>query len=411
VVPPQNGVQKKNKYPELIPLWAGLFIDIMGFYIIIPLLPTFMDTYNTTPLVIGMLLATNAVFTLFAAPIWGRLSDKYGRRPILLISQAGTCTAFIILTFSNTLPLLFIARIVDGCFGGNWSMVKAIITDAVPPKDRGVQMTNIGVCHVFAGLVAPGLVGFLSFIQIFGPEYPVATFGLVAAGFSLGTIFITYFFVEESWPKEKRLHAEKTIKVKLKLKENKDASYLLILYALHTISFTVYITTLTLFMGIVMDLDLLQISILLTISGVARVIIRFSLFTLTKNALGEKKMTQLGLFILVISFFMVGIIKDIWGFAILLIIVSYGVSCSRGMLISKVTQTVSPKEMGKINGYTSTLDSLAQIIGPLFGAFMLQTIDPFWFGLIISLIALGAFLMVFKEVIPFMQKIKLNTES
>lgn len=405
---PHKEKKEKIKYPGLLPLWLGLWVDIMGFYLIIPLLPTFIEAYNTTALVIGILLATNAVFTLFAAPIWGKLSDKYGRRPVLLISQAGTFTAFLMLTFSNSLPLLFAARIVDGCFGGNYPMVKAIITDTVPPKDRGVQMTNIGVCHVLAGLVAPGLVGLLSFIQIFGPDYPIATFGLVAAGFSLSTIFITYFLVEESWPKEKRLKAEKTIKVKIKLRKNKDASYLLTQYALHTISFTVYITTLTLFMGIVLHLNLLQISILLLISGGARFIIRFSLFYLTKKALGEKLMTRLGLFILVISFFLVGIIRDYIGFAILLVVISYGVSCSRGMLTSKVTQTVSPKEMGKINGYTTTLDSIAQVIGPILGAFMLETIDPIWFGLIISLIALGAFLMVFKTFIPFAQKIQMT---
>jgi len=394
----------KVKYPQLNPLWIGLFVDIMGFYIIIPLLPIFMESYNTTPLVMGILLATNAFFTLFAAPIWGRLSDKYGRRPVLLISQAGTFTGFLILTFSNSLELLFLARIIDGCFGGNYPMVKAIITDSVPPQDRGVQMTNIGICHVLAGLVAPGMVGLLSFIQIFGSEYPMGTFGLVAAGFSLTTIIITTLYVEESWPKERRIQAEKTVKVKLKLRENKDASYLLTQYMFHTFSFTIYITTLTLFMKIVLDVDIVQLSVLLTISGLARVIMRFSVFKLTLKALGEKKMTRLGLIILVISFFFVGLIRDIYGFAILLIIVSYGVSCSRGMLISKVTQSVSPKEMGRINGYTTTLDSIAQVIGPILGAFMLQTIDPIWFGLTISLIGLGAFLMVFKVITPYWQK-------
>jgi len=89
----------KTKYPQLIALWAGLFIDILGFYIIFPYLPSLMEIYNATPLVIGLLIATNAVFTLFSAPIWGRLSDKFGRRPMLLIAEAGTCSAFLILAF------------------------------------------------------------------------------------------------------------------------------------------------------------------------------------------------------------------------------------------------------------------------------------------------------------------------
>jgi len=132
----QSPIPVKRKYPELNNLWIGLFVDILGFYIIIPYLPSLMVIYKTTPLVIGLLLATNAVFSLFSAPIWGRLSDKFGRRPILLIAETGTCSAFLILAFSNSLSLLFVARVVDGIFGGNYPITKAIITDSVPPQDR-----------------------------------------------------------------------------------------------------------------------------------------------------------------------------------------------------------------------------------------------------------------------------------
>ncbi|MHA2394986.1 MAG: MFS transporter, partial [Promethearchaeota archaeon] len=121
----------KTKYPILKPLWIGLLIDVLGFYIIIPYIPSLIRIFNATPLIIGLLLATNAAFSLFSAPIWGKLSDKYGRRPILLIAEAGTCSAFLILAFSNSLPMFFIARIVDGIFGGNFPLTKAIITDAV----------------------------------------------------------------------------------------------------------------------------------------------------------------------------------------------------------------------------------------------------------------------------------------
>jgi len=141
---------KKAKYPELTPLWIGLFVDILGFYIIIPFLATFIEVFNTTPFMIGLVLAANAVFTLVSAPIWGRLSDQFGRKPILIISQMGTFAAFLILAFSNTIELLFLSRIVDGIFGGNFPMVKAIISDRVKPKDRGLQMTNVGVVHVLS---------------------------------------------------------------------------------------------------------------------------------------------------------------------------------------------------------------------------------------------------------------------
>ncbi|MFX1257464.1 MAG: MFS transporter [Promethearchaeota archaeon] len=398
--------KEKTKYPELMPLWLAVFIDILGFYIVIPFLPSFIKIFNTTPLVIGLLLATNAMFTLIFAPIWGKLSDKFGRKPTLLISQFGTFSAFLILAFSNSIELIFLSRVIDGVFGGNYPIAKAIISDKVHPKDRGLQMTNIGVIHVLAGLVGPGLGSLLSIILILGPEFPIATPGLVASGLSICTIIVTSLFLKESWPKETRLKMQKEIKVKIRLRENKDVSYLLTLYTFHTFSFTMYITTLTIFMGIVLGLDILGIGILLTISGIFRAIVRFTLFKPTIKLLGEKRMTRLGLFIIVVTFFLMGFVRDIWLFLILMLFVSYGVSCSRGLLISKITQSVKPDEMGKINGFTTTLDSLAQIAGPIIGTLILSFYESYWLGICMSLIALVAFIMVFKHITPLYLKKK-----
>jgi len=408
----QSPIPVKRKYPELNNLWIGLFVDILGFYIIIPYLPSLMVTYKTTPLVIGLLLATNAIFSLFSAPIWGRLSDKFGRKPILLIAETGTCSAFLILAFSNSLFLLFVARVVDGIFGGNYPITKAIITDSVPPQDRGLQMTNIGVAYTLAGLVAPALGGFLSVFLIFGPDYPLALPGLFSAFFSLLTIIITFFFIKESWPKSKREKAEKEIKIKFKLVNNRDALYSLIQFAFHTFSFIMYVSTLAIFIGLILGLDTLGISILLMISGVSRAIVRFTLFKPTIRILGEKKMKILGLSILTVVFILLGIFGAFyptpWIFIILMVFASYGVSCARGLMMSKVTETVSPKEIGKINGYTSTLDSLAQIFGPILGTFLLSPplLSPFLFGSIMGILAFVAFLMVFKKIVPYREKVK-----
>ena len=112
----------------------------------------------------------------------------------------------------------------------------------------------------------------------------------------------------------------------------------------------------------------------------------------------------MGLLIVVITFFLVGFVQNVWQMVILMLVVSYGVSCSRGLLISKVTQSVRPNEMGKVNGYITTLDSFAQIIGPIIGTLILTLYVPVWLGITMSLIALGAFIMVFKEIIPLYLK-------
>jgi len=399
---PNNNEEKSDystRRSELMPLWIGLFVDVLGFYIIIPFLPTFIHLFHTTPFVIGLVLATNAVFTLFFAPIWGKISDKFGRKPILIICQCGTFTGFIILIFANSVEMLFLARMVDGMFGGIFPIVKSIVSDTMPPKERSLQMTNLGVVHTLAGLIGPGVGGILSLFYILGPEYPIATASLAAASLALTALITSLIFVKESWPKEKRIQTQE--KIKIHIIRNKDASWLLTLYTFHTIAFTMYTTTLTIYLGIVMGLDTLGISILLTLSGISRAIVRFTVFKPTLKWLGEGKSTIIGLLILVVTFFLIGFVKDIITFVVLIVVISYGVSCSRGLLMSKITLTVSPKEMGKINGYTTTLDSIAQILGPIIGTLILTVLNEIWWGAFMSLLSLVAFFMIFKKIIPY----------
>jgi len=288
---------------------------------------------------------------------------------------------------------------MDGIFGGVYPIVKAIISDTVPPKDRGIQMTNVGVVHVFAGLIGPGLGGILSLIYIIGPQYPVATASFGAAALCYISIIITLLFVQESWSKEKREIVDANIdKKSFKLRKNSDCSFLLTQYTFHTIAFIMYTTTLTIFIGLFLGLDIIGISLLLTISGISRVIVRFTVFKPTLNTLGEKRTTELGLIIVFVSFFLLGFVVDIISFIILMVAISYGISCSRGLLISKITQTVPPNDMGKINGYITTLDSIAQIIGPIIGTLIFTIYEPYWWGMLMGFFSVIAFLMVFKKV-------------
>ena len=101
------------EYKQLIPLWVSIFIDILGFTILIPLLPYYGDEYGVSPVVVGLLLSTNAIFGFICGPILSKLSDRYGRKPLLLISQAGTMVGFVMLAFSTTLPMVFLSRIFN----------------------------------------------------------------------------------------------------------------------------------------------------------------------------------------------------------------------------------------------------------------------------------------------------------
>jgi len=378
--------KRKKKYPELKPVWIGVFIDILGYFIIIPYLASFIFLYKTTPLMIGLLMATNALFTFLFAPIWGRASDD--------ICQFGTTAAFFILAFSNSLEMLFLSRVVDGVFGGNFTLVKAIISDRVPPKDRGIQMTNVGVVMVLASLIGPGLGGVLSIYGIMGP-------GLCAAGLSVITIYITIVYLEESWPKSKRMTNIEGVKEKIKLRENKIAVYLLTLWGFHTLGFMMFLITAAFIMALTLGLNPLEIGILLTIAGIFRAIIRFTIFIPILRFLGEKRTIILGLSLTVIAFILLGFVQDVVGFILVLLLFSFAGSCTRGPLTAKITLSVSPKEMGKINGYTSSLDSLSRIVGPIIAGFIIGIYGHFWLGLLMAAIAFVAFAMNIKDIKPY----------
>ncbi|MBY9002634.1 MAG: MFS transporter [Candidatus Lokiarchaeota archaeon] len=386
--------KKLFKYRNLTPLWISVFIDIIGFSLILPLAVFLAEDYKTSIFMIGLVLSINAMFSFIFGPILGKLSDKYGRRPLLLISQFGTFIGFIVLAFSNSLELLIISRIIDGIFGGNFPIAKAIVSDVVPPKDRGIQMANIGIAHVLASLIGPGLGGLFYFIGggIFLP-------GIFAAGLSVFTMIITILMLKESWPRERRVESHKfSIENNEKIHKNKNALFLLTLFGFHSVSFMIMMASISFFSRIVLKLELLEISLIMMVSGIIRTTIRFTLFKPTLRKLGESNAIRLGLTMFLICFFLIGFSPNVVMFFILLMIISFAASLTRGPLNSMISQTVSPKIQGKVNGYSSSLDSFAQIVGPLIGTFILQFFMPYWLGIVIAAIAFPPFIMAFQKI-------------
>jgi len=392
-ISPSNN-RRVFKYRTLTPLWIAVFIDIIGFSMILPMAPFIAQQFDVHIFIMGIALSVNAMFSFIFGPILGKLSDKFGRKPLLLISQAGTLAGFLMLAFSNSIWMVVLSRIVDGVFGGNFPIAKAIIGDEVPPKDRSFQMANIGVAHVLASLIGPGMGGIL--FGIGGILLP----GLFAAGLSLFTMIITIFILEETWPKSKRedhheiLH--KTIIIKIR--KNKDALFYLTLFGFHTVSFTIAMASLSFFAEIVFGLNSTEIGILLMISGVFRASVRFTLFKPTIIKLGVNNAIIFGLGIFLGAFLIVGFSINVIMFLILILFISFAASLTRGPLNSKISQSVTPREQGKINGISSGLDSFGQIIGPLIATFMLGFFPAFFLSFVLGSIALVPFLISFKKI-------------
>ena len=179
---------------SILPIIVIVFVDLLGLSIIIPLLPLYAARFSATPFTIGLLQATYPMMQFLGAPILGRLSDKYGRRPILVISQLGTLAGFILLGFANTLFLLFVSRIIDGLSGANISTAQAAISDSTNESTRTQGLGLIGAAFGMGFILGP-VIAFIV-LATTGQNYQAVAF--TAAFFSLVSILLTLVWFRET---------------------------------------------------------------------------------------------------------------------------------------------------------------------------------------------------------------------
>lgn len=190
----QGATTDKLDFKKILPVFVIILIDLMGLTIIVPLMPLYAASFGANALLIGFLGAAYPTAQVIGAPILGRLSDRFGRKPILLASQLGTFIGFILLGFANSLWMLFLARILDGLSGANVSTAQAVITDSTNEKTRTQGLGLVGAAFGLGFVVGP-VISFIS-LSLGGNHYQVPAF--VAAGFSMISILMTTFLLKET---------------------------------------------------------------------------------------------------------------------------------------------------------------------------------------------------------------------
>src|SRR5437867_7288216 len=166
-------------------IFLTIFVNLVGFGIIVPLLPSYALSFGASPLTIGLLFAVFSLCQLAAAPALGDLSDRYGRRPVLVFSLAGTVISFVMLALAHSIALLFAARIVDGLSGGNISTARAYVADVTEPKDRARAYGLIGAAFGLGFILGPAISGVLAHVSYTAPIWAAASVTVGAAGIAL----------------------------------------------------------------------------------------------------------------------------------------------------------------------------------------------------------------------------------
>lgn len=368
---------KKILASPLLPIFLIIFIGLLGFGIILPLLPLYAEEFGASPLTVGVLLASYSLMQLVATPYLGALSDRIGRRPVLILSQVGTVVAFVLLGFANSLELLFLARILDGISGGNIATAQAVISDVAEEKDRARAYGLIGAAFGLGFILGPAIGALLSS----GNNYHVPAF--VAAGISLVSLLLTIFMLPESLPREKRRvgRQPKIIDVAglRRAFSYEQLGQLLIIFFLFNVAQAGFQTLFALFNDRRFDFGVRETGYMLAYVGVLAVLIQGGGIGPVVRRFGELRTLQVGLAIGAAGLVWAAFVQS-WPLLVLALIpVAIGLGVSAPAANSLIARESPPNERGQMIGISQSAAALARVVGPLGAglAFEYQTWGPF----------------------------------
>ena len=363
-----------NRSP-LIVIFTTVFIDLVGFGIVIPVLPFYAEgtVFNATPRMVGLLFASYSIMQLIFSPILGRLSDKYGRRPVLLLSIIGTGIGFLVLGFATTIFMLFLGRILDGITGGNISTAQAYIADITTQENRAKGMGLIGAAFGLGFIFGPAIGGILSRWGIQVPFF-------FAAALCFANAVLLYFRLPETVTADhpaKNLAGSRSFRNVLNSLKKPRLAFVLIIYFLFIVAFSIMTTSFSLFTMFRFGYDAQHTGYLFAYVGVIAVIIQGGLIGRLVKRFGELPLVIVGALCFAISLFAVPFVGPAaGGLAALLVgggVFSMGNSLATPALTSLASKSVGPAEQGVVLGVTQSVASLARAFGPFLAAVLINS--------------------------------------
>jgi DHA1 family tetracycline resistance protein-like MFS transporter len=350
--------------PPLAIIFLTIFVNLVGFGIIIPLLPFYAETFGASPLVIGLLFASFSLSQLVASPILGGLSDRWGRRPVLIFSLLGTVVSFVMLAVAGSLAMLFAARIVDGLSGGNIATARAYIADITTEENRAKAFGLLGAAFGLGFIVGPGLGAALSRISYTAPIWAAAAITVAATALAFFWLPETVHRAAAGGSSPWRSLADLWSRVPLRVLFTVDFVY--------WTAFAVYQTTFALFGARRFGFDAAQTGYLLSAFGFLGVVVQGGMVGPIVAALGERKTLAIGLFFAAAGWGGSAFTYSVPVFVAMLVPGAIGIGLCNATLSSLISKSAAPEEQGRVQGAAGALESLGRTIGPVWGNGTLQ---------------------------------------
>ncbi len=349
----------------LLIIFLTIFVNLVGFGIIVPLLPFYAETFGASPLTIGLLFAVFSLSQLFAAPVLGDWSDRYGRRPVLIFSLAGTVVSFVMLALAHSIAMLFVARIVDGLSGGNISTARAYVADITEPKDRSRAYGLIGAAFGLGFIVGPALSGILaSKVSVTAPIW-------AAAGITVVATAMAWLWLPET---VHRAHAGTGMPFRnlFEMLRRPGLRRVLVIDFVYWFAFSVFQTTFALFAARRFAFDASQTGYFFAVFGVLGAIVQGGFIRPIVRRMGDKPVFMLGLVCGAIGLVAATLAHSVFVFAITMVPIAFGIGFGHPTMSSLVSRAARGDEQGRVQGAAGAIESLGRTVGPVWGNASLQ---------------------------------------
>jgi len=367
----------------LLPIFLVVLIDVLGFTIVYPLLPFYAEHFGASPLIATTLVSVYALCSLVSTPVIGRLSDQYGRRRLLLISQAGTCAGFVVLWYSSSLWMVFLGRVLDGITAGNLSIAQAYISDHTRPENRAKAFGVIGIAFGIGFFFGPGMAGWLGAYQL---QLPF----LVAACLSAGSMICSFVLLEPgashvpeaqgaapSLPGGTR-PAVFQLSTYLDYFRRPGLGSLYLQFFLFAFSFTAFMSGFALFAERRFTTSngapwtSREVGFMFAYSGFLGIILQGGILGRLVKRFGEPRLAIAGFLAAAIAYAMLGFAATLWVLLVAASISAFGNGVLRPVVTSEITQAVGRHEQGIAIGISGSLNSLAMTVAPPVGGSLLD---------------------------------------
>jgi multidrug resistance protein len=383
--------------PRLTIIFFTIFIDLIGFGIVLPLLPFYAQEFGATPLVIGLLIAVHPGMQFVFGPIWGRLSDRVGRRPILLVGLVGSGISYLIFGLATSLWWLLLSRIMQGIAGANVPVAQAYIADSTDLEDRTRGMGLVGAAFGLGFIAGPAIGGAL---VNFGYAVP----GFFAAALSLVNAGAAFFYLPESLSAEMRKRAVRDsvglwgrLRLALSFSRHPAIGKLMAIFVLATFVFAAFTTVFPLWIEVKLGYDAQHAGYLLAYLGLLMAIVQGRLLGPMARQFGEKKMLIAASAALAAAYALLPFADGLLLLGGLLILVAFGTGVNWPTVTSLASQHAPVNVQGSVLGAMQSLSALGRMLGAVwagwvFGAW--SAAAPFALSAVIMSLA-GAFAILF----------------